>query len=531
MEIKPLDFSKTHIYGSLASNYISEDDFFKPFITAFPNEKGYQKSIENRKFPKENREILHKVLLRQYEALGENKIHDNVKTNIDLLLKEQTYTITTGQQIHVFGGPLYVYAKIFSAIRKCRELKEKYPEGNFVPVFWMAGEDHDFEEINHVNLFGKKIEWNRPENFLGPVGKMPLDTIHEMTNQLKEMFKNDATGAEILNQFDEAYHQHADLETATFALFNQWFGEYGLLILNPNDAELKRLFLPVILKEIKENPSKEYVDKTSEKLQEKYSKQAQAKDINLFYINDKERNRIEIDNGMISIDGTEEKYTIEAFAKLVELHPENISPNVILRPVYQETILPDIAYIGGPGELAYWLQLKDNFGNFGIQFPLFDLRKSIVPVNQKSYDKALKIIDDLYFWFNDLKEITDRYVESKGVKDMLDNKEVVEIKAQFENLSVQLKQEIPTLETTLQIEKLKIEEALERLNAKYVKAQKQSYEQELKQIENIKNKFFNQKLLIERTESVLSNHFIIHKDFIENFINNKNISILNMVIF
>jgi len=530
MEILPLDFTKTHIYGSLPTEYLKEDNFFESFISNFPNEQGYKNAILQKKFPKENRQILHAELKKQYEILDEDNVNQHVRNNIKALIDENTFTITTGQQIHIYGGPLYVYAKILSTIKKCRELAEKFPEKKFVPVFWMAGEDHDFEEINHINLFGKKIAWNRPELFEGPVGKMPLDTIHELTNQLKEMFKNDAVGAEILAQFDEVYHSYSDLETATFALLNKWFGAYGLVILNPNNSALKRIFLPAIIKEITKNVSKTTVEKTSQKLAQKYTKQAQPKDINLFYINDKRRQRIEIENGIIHIDGTKETYTLDAFIKLIELHPENISPNVILRPVFQETILPNIAYIGGPGELAYWLQLKDNFENFGVSYPIFDLRKSILPINLKNYEKALKIFDNVYFWFNDLKFLLETLIDKNGVKSILEHSSIHALKENFDEISNELISELPMMESTMQIEKLKIEEILEKINAKYIKIQKQSFDQELKQIEHIKNKYFNQKTLIERTESILSNHYILDLKFIENFLNAEKISILNLVI-
>jgi len=158
MNITNIPFEKTGFFSKTVVDYLNQETTIQPFYHRFPAIENFKAQIEEKKqcFSKENRQVLVGVLEEQYKGIETSEI---TTKNIQLLVKENTFTITTGHQLNLFTGPLYFLYKIISAINLCEQLSEKYPNENFVPVYWMASEDHDFEEINYFNYKGKKVQW------------------------------------------------------------------------------------------------------------------------------------------------------------------------------------------------------------------------------------------------------------------------------------------------------------------------------------------------------------------------------------
>ena len=391
MDTDCIPFKQTGYFSNLICDYLEEADTLKNFYHRFPNLDNFKEQIEEKRanYPKTNRGILNKALKNQYEGV---QIHKKTQTNIDKLQKDNTFTVVTGHQLNLFTGPLYFLYKIISTINLTEELKKKYPDQYFVPVYWMATEDHDFEEINYFNYAGKKIQWNREAS--GAVGKLDTDGLEAVY----EVFSNalgDSKNANFLRTlFSSAYLKHKSLTEATRFLANELFGAYGLVILDGDDKTLKSLLTPYVEKEVLENVSFDKVTETATQLRaasDTYKIQVNPREINYFYLADGIRERIIEKKGVFVVNDTKIEFTKEQLIAEINQFPERFSPNVITRPLYQEVILPNLCYIGGGGELAYWLELKSAFEAVKVTFPMLLLRNSALLITEKQYAKVRKL--------------------------------------------------------------------------------------------------------------------------------------------
>ena len=288
----------------------------------------------------------------------------------------------------MFTGPLYFLYKIISAINLAEQLKEKYPIYNFVPIYWMAAEDHDFEEVNHAYVFGKRISWESSQS--GAVGRMKLDDFDEVLNELRSILGESENAMQLIQLFEIAYLEHQNLADATRYLVNEIFGQYGLVIIDGDDKKLKKQFIPLIKKDVVTKGFADVIRKCTEQLAKDYKTQAYVRDVNFFHLSDYSRVLIK---GGISVTDIEE-------------NPEKFSPNVLMRPLFQESILPNIAYIGGGAELAYWMQLKTAFEQEEMPFPILLLRNSALLILEQQRQKWESFgfeIKDLFFSKDELK--------------------------------------------------------------------------------------------------------------------------------
>ena len=392
MPLETISFRKTRYFSSLICDYLDEKPQLHQFYNRFPKLENFKEQIEEKRHSEfvseSHRKVLVSVLKKQYQQIDTSKL---TLKNIESLQQENTFTVTTGHQLNVFTGPLYFLYKIVSTINLAKELKITYPNCHFVPVYWMATEDHDFDEINYFNYKGKKVQWNRDSS--GAVGELSTDGLE----QVFELFSQDLGvgdhADELRGLFSEAYLKHDNLTDATRFLANALFSEYGLVIIDANNTELKKQFIPFVKKELFYQTSFELVSKTNKEINElpnqPYGIQVNPREINLFYLKENLRERIVFENGIYSVVNTEITWTKEDILKELEKYPERFSPNVITRPLYQEVILPNLCYIGGGGELAYWLQLKSFFNEVNVPFPLLLLRNSVL-IQSSQQQKKLK---------------------------------------------------------------------------------------------------------------------------------------------
>ncbi|PTT10540.1 bacillithiol biosynthesis cysteine-adding enzyme BshC, partial [Flavobacterium sp. HMWF030] len=345
-----ISYQTSGYFSKLMQDYLDQKPELKSLYNHFPTLENFEKQINEKQanFDNENRIPLVETLKKQYQNI---EISDSTKQNIELLSLPNTFTITTGHQLNLFSGPLYFLYKIISTINLTKELKLKYPANNFVPIYWMATEDHDFEEINYFNFKGKKFRWNKESS--GPVGRLSTGGLDEFF-EIYSLELGSSTNANVLkNLFKDAYLKHDNLADATRYLANNLFANYGLVILDADDANLKRAFVPFIKEELEHQTSFKTVQKTIEQLSN-YTIQVNPREINLFYIEDNLRERIIFENDKYYVNNTKTSFSKDEILKLLESNPEKFSPNVIMRPLYQEIILPNLCYIGGGGEIAYW---------------------------------------------------------------------------------------------------------------------------------------------------------------------------------
>ena len=287
MKIMEVPYNQINKFSKLVVDYVNEDKNIKPFINHFPTLENFEKQIIEKQNHPINRVLLREVLKEQNANFTLSK---KTKNNIDTILNKNTFTITTGHQLCLFTGPLYFIYKIITAINLSQQLEEKYPKNNFIPVFWMATEDHDFKEINHINLFGKKIAWNSKQ--FGAVGSMNLEGFDAVIKALKSVLGNSQNAQKLIRLFENAYLKQNKLADATRFLVNELFGKHGLVILDGDDKRLKTQFIPIIKKDILQKGFVKTIQNCSNDLAENYKTQAHVRDVNFFRLSERKRELI-----------------------------------------------------------------------------------------------------------------------------------------------------------------------------------------------------------------------------------------------
>lgn len=500
MELKKIDFEETGQFSKLFLDYIQGADQVKEFYVNQPTVEGFKQQIESKEFSKEARAVLHDTLQSQYDGL---EIAEVAKNNISLLREENTYTVTTGHQLNIFTGPLYFIYKIVTVINICKQLKSEYPDCNFVPVYWMASEDHDFEEISYFRLNGNKHTWKTDQK--GAVGRFDpkgLKSIIESVPGITEVFRM-------------AYLKNKTLAGAVRYYVNELFGQYGLITIDADDRELKSQFNTVMEDDVFSHSPSHLVTTLSNQLNDKgYKTQVNPRDINFFYLEDGLRERIVEEDGKYTIMNTERSFSKSQIEEIIKNEPEKLSPNVILRPLYQETILPNLAYIGGPSEVAYWFQLKSIFDHFKVPFPILMPRNFalVIPAKltkkfHKSGLKLQQLFEEKHGLFNSM------VTEEVGDKVRL-NGQVDEIMSCFEKIKAQAESIDPSLGPHISAQGAKTKNMLEQIEKKFIKAEKRNQSDRLSQIENLLDELFPNNNLQERTDNFLN--FYLEDD---NFIN------------
>jgi len=497
-----ISFKNTGYFSKLICDYLEQIKELQPFYSRFPSIKNIEPQIKEKKksFPLNNRKVLSSSIFSQYKTINAS---ENTVKNITALTKENTFTITTGHQLNLFTGPLYFLYKIISTINLTEEAKKAYPENNFVPVYWMATEDHDFLEINHFQLNGKKIVWNNKKglnNANGYVGKYNTEGLSEVFSVLEKELGIGNNANYIKELFKKGYLEYNNLTDATRYIVNELFGKYGLVIVDGDDRNLKKLFLPIIEQELSKQNSFKTVTKTTKKLNDLgFKAQVTPREINLFYGVKGLRERIEQNNGSYKVINTNIKW--DSFEKLKEefsTFPERFSPNVILRPVYQEIILPNLCYIGGGGELAYWFQLKESFKSFNIPFPMLLLRNSALLISKKQHKKLEKLSVAPQELFMKQSALINYKVRQISNIEINFSKQKKQLFNQFEELRKIAKQTDITFLNAVNAQEKKQIKGLEHLEKRLLKAQRIKLSDQVNRLTQVYSTLFPQQSLQER---------------------------------
>jgi bacillithiol biosynthesis cysteine-adding enzyme BshC len=494
-----ISFQNSGYFSPLMNDYLDQKPHLQSLYNRFPNLENFEAQIQEKKenFNHKNRKVLVSVLQNQYSKVS---ISELTKQNIEALSNENTFTVTTGHQLNLFTGPLYFLYKIISTINLTKELKAKYPSQNFVPIYWMATEDHDFEEINYFNFKGRKFRWNKESS--GPVGRLSTESLVDFFEVYAHELGSGKNADTIKKLFQESYLNHSNLAEATLYLANELFGKYGLVILDADNQDLKRIFIPYIKEELIQQTSHKKVLETAEKLKN-YAIQVNPREINLFYLEDDLRERIILDpdsnrDGKYKINNTKLEFSETEILELLEENPEKFSPNVIMRPLYQEVILPNLCYIGGGGEIAYWLELKSFFDTVKVTFPILLLRNSALLATEKQAAKAAKLGLSWSDLFSKQKDLVNTKTEqlSEFPIDFTPQKE--QLRKQFEALSAIALQTEKSFTGAVKAQEAKQIKGLENLEKRLLKAQKRKHFEELERITDLQNELFPNQSLQER---------------------------------
>lgn len=484
--------------------YAIGDPRLRPFYTYEPVLAGLEHALEQRAKTPGPRTELVQVLREQYQALPQLS---PVQANLEALLQEDTFTVTTAHQPSLFLGPLFFLYKAVTTINLAETVQRNASNGRrIVPVFVLGSEDHDLAELNSIQLFGKKLTWESTEQ--GAVGSMPTAGLTDVLAELKTILGESEAAQSLFARVEQAYTQAPTLAAATQALLHDLFGRYGLVVVDMNDARLKRHFIPVMRAEILEQPAYRIVNETNARLQAVgFKTQAVPREINLFYLQPGSRERITQLAGGPTITyqvlNTELTFSQEELLAELEQYPERFSPNVVLRPLFQETILPNLAYVGGGGELAYWLERKDLFAHFDLPFPVLIRRNSVLWLDRETGKKLGKLHFTALQLFDDTESLIRTFVAARADGEVDLTAELRALHEIFDRITQKAQAVDPTLEKAVRAEEVKYAGGLEQWQSRLVRAEKQKHEVAINQLRALKEKLFPANGLQERTDNFL----------------------------
>ncbi|MFI5171311.1 MAG: bacillithiol biosynthesis cysteine-adding enzyme BshC [Chitinophagales bacterium] len=513
MKTEKIPYEQTNRFGKIIIDYLTQKDILKPFYKFTPEINSFKKAIEDKSKESINRNLLAETIANQYNGVT---IKPLAQKNIDALKIPTTFSVVTAHQLNIFTGPLYLIYKTLSTIKLCSELKENYPENNFVPVFWLGSEDHDFEEINHFHLFGKTYTWATDQK--GACGRFDPRSLSGILEELQPVFGGSENVEHLLSVFRSAYLESQTLSEAGRKILNELFGDFGLVVVDGDDKYFKSECSAIITDEIFNLSSEKIVNETLEKFP--YDAQAKPREINLFYLIDNLRERIIFDKvaGKYLVVNTEISFSPAEIRIEIEQNPGHFSPNVILRPLFQQKVLPSIAFIGGKGEVAYWLQLKNLFDHHRINFPILLLRDSYLLVDNNTNNKIQKLGFNYADLFLDENVLINDYVKKHSSAETNMAHELTVIENEFEKIAKKALNIDPSLEKSVYAEKQTLVNAIRKLEAKLLKAEKNKMETEVARIKAIIFKLFPAGNMQERYDNFIPFYFKYGNGFFDRII-------------
>ncbi|HEY4334614.1 MAG TPA: bacillithiol biosynthesis cysteine-adding enzyme BshC [Puia sp.] len=501
MEWNPthLSYRQTGYFSRLMTDYLDQAGNLSPFYSYPANPEGMRSALAARKAGKPVlRATLVSGLEEQYAGMPDAP---RVKENIASLARPNTFTLCTAHQPAIFTGHLYFIYKILHTIRLAEWMKEQYPNDHFVPVFYMGSEDADLEELGHITLGGEKLVWDTKQT--GAVGRMSTKGLDKLYYRIEGELSVQPHGPELMALLKEAYLQSPDIQTATFKFLHGLFAGYGLLVLIADKAAFKRQMIAVFEDDLfRQEPSRIVNDSITE-LSKSYDIQANPRDINLFYLKDDLRGRIEKIGEVYKIHGSTLTFTESSLREELHEFPERFSPNVILRGLFQETILPNLAFIGGGGESAYWLELKALFDHYQTPFPVLVLRSSFQLVEKEWLEKMERAgfgVEDL---FRDEQDLMTELVRRDSAQTLSLEEEIAAANQYYEGLKALARPVDPTLEEHVAALQVKAVEPIRLLEKKLLKAEKRKFGDQQRQIHAVKEALFPGGNLQERVDNIL----------------------------
>lgn len=494
--------------------YCAHDETLRPYYTHTVDIESFKHIIATKQptFSNEQRALLVETLQRQYAHVANA---DTALRQIELLRKPTTFAVTTAHQPLLFTGSLYFVYKIIATANLAQQLKSAYPQYDFVPVYWIGGEDHDFDEVNHAHIFGKRLAWHDRQG--GAVGDYQTESLQTVLDELQTVLGSGEFATQIFNCISSSYKSASRYADATLALVHALFGAMGVVSLDSNDAQLKRSIVPLMEDDLLHHASHRLVSDTVEKLEALgFRNQAFPREINLFYLQPNSRERIvkTPDNQYHALN-TELRWSVDELLAELRAKPERFSPNVILRPVFQEWVLPNLAYVGGGGELAYWLERRSQFEHFGVPMPMLVRRPSVLWIDKNTSQRLAKLDLQTTDLLLDIDVLLKQYIQThtEEVVDLATEKTA--LSALFEQINDKATHLDASLATSVAAQQTQMLHALEKLEEKLVRTAKKKYDTELQQVQKIKEKTFPQGGLQERYDNFLMYYALYGNVFFE----------------
>lgn len=464
----------------------------------------YQVTSRQRPFA----ENLVKAIARSYSGLPVSELS---KKHILALRAPNTVAIVTGQQLGMLGGPLYTIYKTLTAIKTAESLSKAYPEFSFVPVFWLEADDHDYEEVRHVfapdtNNQIKQITYD-PENTFegehGTVGELQLrEQIAIMLEEVKGTLRHTEYTDEIFHLLQSCYKPGATFKAAFRDLLFNLFDSRGLVLFDPQMPEVKQMLAPVFQKELAHHRQHaEVLIKRSAALEAAYHAQVKIRSVNLFYHIDKGRHAIEPDEeGGFRLKRKRMKFTEEEMNRLAKEEPQRFSPNVLLRPICQDYLLPTGMYIGGPSEICYFAQVSPLYDLYRIPMPYIYPRASVSLLEKgiaNTVEKLSVQMPEIFLGEDILLQKTLQRAQAFDVESAFADGEVA-ISQVLENLQTHIAQIDKTIADAGERYKVKLLSSLSEYKGKVAEAQKRKNETTVRQLQKISEALYPNQQLQER---------------------------------
>ena len=521
-----INFSDIPNHQNLFLDYMYEFENVKDYYKYnFRNKEQYLSIFKSISESRKNKQLnLASILNNQYSAL--QNVSVKTSRNIQLLEKEKTIAVVTGQQLGILGGPLYTLFKIITAIRLSNQLTERYDEFKFVPVFWLEADDHDFNEVRSINLLdnenqilnlGYKEEIN-DDDAKQSIGHIKFDeSINEFFNQFEGSLRDTEFKNELIVKLREWYRVGKSFKQSFKELIFWMFDEYGLVIFDPQDPQVKSLLKPIFQKEINDfTLHTQKLIQTSAKLEELYHAQVKVKPVNLFYHTDDGRYSVEPVDEVFKLRRKRKQFTKDEILAEIEASPERFSPNVLLRPICQDYLLPTGFYIAGPSEIAYFAQVTPLYDFYNIETPIIFPRSSatILEKNVSSgLDKYDLSMNDIFLGLDELKE--------KVIADLSENNidtAFVEASKEIELTFDKIKENLFAIDKTLVDSSGRYQDrimsSILELKTKAIKAQETKHETTIRQLTRLSNLLYPLGNLQEREINFTYFYNKYGKDFI-----------------
>lgn len=512
MRYKHLPLHKTESFSPLVLDYLSQKERLRSLYNRFPELSSFEGQMEEKSesFTSDQREVLVQSLKRQYERTFGESAYSN---RIEQLASESTFTVTTGHQLNLATGPLYFIYKIASAIHLAKSLKSRFPEKDFIPVYWMATEDHDLEEIQFFNHEGKRRVWRTDQT--GPVGRMRTEGISQLLDELGLEIGENAR--EIRDIMIESYSSSATLADAQRKIVHRLFASYDLLVVDGDDRELKRQFSFIVKQEIEDGLVVQSSKQQLAELEKNYKVQVNPREVNLFYIRDGVRERLDRVEGELVFVDQQEVFPKDRWQRELEEYPERFSPNVLLRPLYQETILPNLAYIGGGAEVAYWFELKNVFDQAGVPMPIVMLRNSVINVPMTANRSRQKLGFTWRDLFRTEQVLINTVIHAKSNEKLDFSPYRKKIEAYFSEMEKIAERTEKTFANAVKAQKAKQLRGIDKLEKRLLKAEKRKYKQLTDRVVKLKKRLFPNGLQ-ERHDNVIAVYSEWGQEWIEEII-------------
>lgn len=436
--------------------------------------------LRDRKYP---RLEIGRVLERQNKAFGAGEA---TAKNIEDLALGNANVIITGQQVGLFGGPLYVLYKALTAIKLADRLS-RVCKDCFVPVFWLATDDTDYAEVNHACVLNQQYEILRLQLTESPEAMVPMSqvTLGESVTELHARLQAELPDTEfkkpVMDALRSCYAPGRSLAEAFGLWLIHLLKDFGLVVVDPSDPEIKRLSREVLRREIADgSPATRAVKQVTQRLRERgYEPQVQLRDgyLNLFYFEPARLALTQRNEHIESTDGSR-RFERQELLALLESHPERFTPNVVLRPVIQDSLFPTVAYVAGPAEIAYFAQLRGVYELYDLPMPIIYPRASmtlIEPGIDRILDKFQLQVRD--FWAP-VEPLISRFARERLPESLLRTLQTYrnEWPQAVRALKPQIRQVDPTVEAMADSTAGRVAHALEQLEKKIVQAGRRQHD-------------------------------------------------------